>query len=521
MIMLLACHTISKEQKQLPVRDLSITPANAYNDLFLDTAAVGNFIDSEKLEDGLADRFRSFYNLRNFQFAWFSTEGLTEQARSFWNLMQYKKDSSLTNKTLVKAMKEAWPEDNTPVSATDKTTIETELLLTASFMRFMLANYDQGAVKKKDLEQFIPRKKQDLMVLADSLVSKRNANTSYEEANDAYKQLKDQLVKYVAIAKKGGWPVVTTEKKSVKKGMTDSAVTPIKAVLTATGDLAPGDTTALFNDALDAAVKKYQLRMGFTPDGIVTQPMIKVMNVPVQQRIQQLLINLDRMRWMPDGEKGKLIVANIPEFKLHVYEDNKEVFNMKTVVGKDGHNTVIFTGKLSEVVFAPYWNVPKSIVKKEILPSMAKNKNYLAHENMEIISESGGIPEIRQRPGGKNALGKVKFLFPNPFDIYFHDTPAKSLFSQDQRAFSHGCIRISDPVKMANYLLKDDPKWTPEKIDEAMNATAEKTVDLKHSVPVLITYYTAWVDENGQLNFRDDLYGHDALVAKKMFTHPL
>jgi murein L,D-transpeptidase YcbB/YkuD len=156
-------------------------------------------------------------------------------------------------------------------------------------------------------------------------------------------------------------------------------------------------------------------------------------------------------------------------------------------------------------------------VSHEILPAMEKNPGYLAKENMEITGNEDGLPDIRQKPGPDNALGRVKFLFPNSFNIYFHDTPEKSLFAKDKRAYSHGCIRLSDPVKMANWLLESNPEWTPDKIEEAMNSGDQKYVKIKKPVPVIITYYTAWVGENGQLNFRDDIYGHDAALIDKMF----
>ena len=190
---------------------------------------------------------------------------------------------------------------------------------------------------------------------------------------------------------------------------------------------------------------------------------------------------------------------------------------MNVVVGKEGHNTMMFTGNLNQVVFSPYWNLPPSIVKKEILPAIERNPNYLASHHMEITGNEGGLPVIRQLPGEDNSLGKVKFLFPNSFNIYFHDTPAKTLFDKDKRAYSHGCIRLSDPVKMANYLLKDDAEWPAENIDAAMNSGKEKYVKLKKPVPVLITYYTAWVDDSGLLHFADDIYGHDKTVIEKMF----
>jgi murein L,D-transpeptidase YcbB/YkuD len=220
---------------------------------------------------------------------------------------------------------------------------------------------------------------------------------------------------------------------------------------------------------------------------------------------------------MPHEPEGKLILVNIPEFVLHFSDGKNKIFDMDVVVGKEGHNTMMFTGKLSQIVFSPYWNVPPSIVKKEILPKLETDPNYLVEQEMEITGDEGGLPVIRQLPGEKNSLGKVKFLFPNSFDIYFHDTPAKSLFEKDKRAYSHGCIRLSDALKMAEYLLKDDSEWPPEKIIDAMNSGDEKYVKIKDPIPVFITYYTAWVDENNQLNFRDDIYGRDLEVAKKMF----
>lgn len=393
-------------------------------------------------------------------------------------------------------------------------------MLTEYFMQAMLKNYDKGMFKRKDLENIIPRTKGDVLVLADSFSRRKNTNTEYEDANESYKNLKNQLPRFLAIVKNGGWPTIVADKKVYKLKDSGLVILAIKKRLEITGELANTDTTLVFNEALVAAVKTYQSRVGIKPDGTVSQKLIEQLNITAQKRLSQILINLDRMRWLPEAESGNLIICNIPEFRVHVYDGLKEAFEMDVVVGKEGHSTVIFTGKLNEVVFAPYWNVPTSIVRKEILPKMANNSNYLKEENMEIVS-AGNVPDIRQKPGGKNALGKVKFLFPNDFDIYFHDTPSKSLFGKDNRAASHGCIRLQDPVKMANYLLRDDINWPEDKINEAMNASTEKRVALKKSVPVLITYYTAWVDENGLLNFRDDIYGHDASVAKKMFTNPI
>ncbi|HEX7906088.1 MAG TPA: L,D-transpeptidase family protein [Chitinophagaceae bacterium] len=512
----------AKEVKNITKRDLGITPAVSYSNLFLDSVAVEKFIADKKIDDTLARRIRSFYNARNYQFAWFSGDGLTEQARGFWNLHDYVTtydgDSSLKDKALQKTMDNLVAEEELTVSASSKSFINTELTLTQHFIHYMLNNYEKGYVKRKEMERFIPSRKQDALTLADSLINKKHKDDKYfEDVNASYKGLKEQLAKYYEVAKNGGWPEVLFDKGKYKKGVSSPEVATLKKRLALSGDMPVADTSLIYNDSLETGIKNFQLRHGFTPTGVLTEALVKEMNVPAIARLQQILMNMDRMRWLASEPKGHLIVVNIPEFILHMYEGTNKVFDMVVVVGKEGHNTMMFNGELNQVVFSPYWNVPESIVKNEILPAMEKNSNYLASHNMEIVNNNGEVPDIRQKPGGANALGKVKFLFPNSFNIYFHDTPSKSLFEKDKRAFSHGCIRLKEPEKMANYVLRDQPEWTPEKINEAMKSGEEKFVKVKNPIPVVITYYTAWTDENGKLNFREDIYGHDSRLAKKMF----
>ena len=512
-----------KVKKNMSRRDESITRANSYSNLFLDSAALENFISEKKIPDSLAYRIRSFYNTRNYEFAWFSSDGLTEQARGFWNLHDYvttyDADSSLKDEALQKRMDNLITEETLSVNASDKSYVNTELTLTAHFIRYVLNNYEKGYVKRKEMERFIPRKKEDPVELADSLINKKHKDDKYfEDVNASYKKLKDELKHYYDIAKQGGWPQINSSKTKFQKGSPAPEITVIKKRLQLSGDMPGTDTSQVFNDSLEAAVKNFQLRHGYKPTGTISDSLIKDMNVPVTLRLEQILMNMERMRWLSIEAKGNLIVVNIPEFMMHVYEGNQKAFDMIVVVGKEGHNTMMFNGDLNQVVFCPYWNVPSSIVKKEILPDIAKNPNYLAKENMEITGNEGGLPVIRQKPGGKNALGKVKFLFPNSFNIYFHDTPSKSLFEKDKRAYSHGCIRLKEPVKLAEYVLRNQPEWTPEKIADAMSTDEQRFVKVKDPIPVIITYYTAWVDDNGQLNFRDDIYGHDAKLSGKMFA---
>lgn len=513
----------AEKDKKVSKRDLTITPVNAYNNLFLDSSALVEYLSKNNVSDSVSRRMRSFYNARNYQYAWFSADGLTEQARGFWNMHNYHttygNDSSLNDKALQKYMDYLIAEEDLNVTNANKNILNTEFKLTEHFILYALNNIEDGYIKRKEMERFIPRKKEDVMMLADSLLTKKHKdNKYYEDVNESYKQLKQQLDSYYQVAKAGGWSTITATAKQLKKGTVSPAVLSIKKRLQATGDMPAGDTLQVYDDALANGISTFQKRHGYAPTGILTDQLIKDMNVPVEKRVQQILVNMGRMQWMINEPKGQMIVVNIPEFILHVKDGKQKVFDMNVVVGKEGHNTMMFTGNLNQVVFSPYWNVPPSIVQKEIMPSMSRNPSYLANNDMEIVGNDGALPVIRQLPGPKNSLGKVKFLFPNSFNIYFHDTPSKSLFDKDKRAYSHGCIRLSDPVKMANYLLGDDGRWSPEAIDAAMNSGTEKYVKLKKAVPVLITYYTAWVDDDGLLHFADDIYGHDKKIMVKMFT---
>ena len=227
---------------------------------------------------------------------------------------------------------------------------------------------------------------------------------------------------------------------------------------------------------------------------------------------------MERMRWSSDTRPPNLLRVNIPEFRLHVMQDSAEVMQMDVVVGARATHTTIFNDTLTTIVFSPSWDVPSSIVHKEVLPGIAKNANYLAKHDMKIVGGSKDDPEVRQLPGATNSLGRVKFLFPNSFSIYMHDTPAKSLFDNEDRAASHGCIRLAHAEQLADFLLRNDPNWPPDKIHDAMMSGHEQPVKLAQPWPVTIEYFTAWVDRDGVLQFRKDIYGHDASLAGELFA---
>jgi murein L,D-transpeptidase YcbB/YkuD len=385
----------------------------------------------------------------------------------------------------------------------------------------------------KDLEWFIPRKKLDMESLLDSLVQ-RPGNIFEEPVNRYYITLRDALKKLAAMEKNGRWDSIHSNKKIYKKGDSAAVIAAVKSRLHAWGDLPVQDTTPLFTSALDTALRNFQASMGLTVNGTIQQPVLNALNVPLEKRMQQILLNMERMRWVPVEPGNSYLLVNIPEFKLHVYDSGRLSWSCNVVVGKPGASTVIFTRPMKFVVFSPYWNVPPGILANEVLPAVKRNSGYLARQNMEVVGASGkpipagsinwsrysgaGFPYIiRQKPGRSNALGKVKFLFPNEYNIYLHDTPSRYLFGETKRSFSHGCIRVAEPRRLAEWLLRNDPAWTPEKIEKAMNGDKEKFVALKDQVPVFIGYFTAFVNSRGQLNFRDDVYGHDARLAAQLF----
>jgi murein L,D-transpeptidase YcbB/YkuD len=239
-------------------------------------------------------------------------------------------------------------------------------------------------------------------------------------------------------------------------------------------------------------------------DGIVGKNTILTMNVSVAERIKQIMVNMERCRWLPIKNEGDYVLVNIPAFSLQVFNADSLVFECEAIVGKETNKTAIFKGMIKYVVFNPYWNVPDQILKKEIIPALSRNSNYLEKHNMEWYDG-----RLRQLPGPDNALGAIKFLFPNPFDIYLHDTPAKGLFKEQRRAFSHGCIRISAPHRLANYLLRNHVGWSTQKMDDLLSSSNEEYVKLDKEVPVYILYLTAFGDHQGNLNFREDLYQKD------------
>jgi L,D-transpeptidase YcbB len=381
---------------------------------------------------------------------------------------------------------------------------------------------------RADAEWQIRSERFDPAARLEDALEKNRVEASLRELtpeNPQYQALRRMLAEYRGQEAKGGWPGVPANLR-LAPGQRSRAVTLVARRLSASGDYtgpAVHDSAAsTYSTDLQNAVKHFQRRHGLTDDGLVSAPVVAEMNVPIQQRISQITLNLERWRWLPRDLGERHILVNIPEYRLEVWDRNQVPLTMRVVVGKQDTQTPIFNDVMTHVVFSPYWNVPPNIAQGETLPEIVKDPGFLDRNNMEVLDADGKPIDprsidladptgyrFRQRPGAENSLGLVKFMFPNQYNVYLHDTPADSLFARASRSFSHGCVRIENPQALAQYVLKDQPEWTPDRIQQAMHAEQERTVKLRSAVPVYLGYWTARVSADGVLQFRRDVYGID------------
>jgi len=463
-----------------------------------------------------------FYGRRGMQFAWIVRDSLSASAVAFVALAGTAPTGDAEATATGPSLRELYNDGfagEADFLGCDSCAIDMELRLTAEFFRFADRAYGGYWVRDlRELNWFIPRGKKDMSRLLDSLAIGKMDLSAYEPMHPQYQLMKAAIQQNRDLADLP-WPTLTLPGgvRKLEQGDTAEVIGPLRHRLHLLGDLEANGSWPVYDAELDPAVRRFQARHGLEPDGVIGPAFMGALNVPLAQRLRTMLINMERLRWMPAEQPPDLLLVNIPEFRLHVYEDGKEVMDMSVVVGARVTHTVIFGDVLSQIVFSPTWTVPASITQGEILPKMKADPDYLSKNNMEIIGGTEAVPVVRQRPGASNALGRVKFLFPNSYSIYMHDTPSRGAFSLEQRAFSHGCIRLSEPEKLADYLLRGDTAWTVARIREAMFSGRETTVRLGTGTPVRIVYFTAWVDEEGRLNFRDDVYGHDEQLARELF----
>lgn len=367
-----------------------------------------------------------------------------------------------------------------------------------------------------------------------------------EPAFRHYRLLEQQLVRYRELA---GTPRLTAlpplPRRAVEPGEEYAGAVALGKLLAALGDLPDADTVTdgLYSDSLSQAVRRFQARHGLEADGRLGRGTFTALTTPLERRVQQIELTLERWRWLPSRLESPPIIVNIPAFRLYAFEttddDETRMLRMNVIVGQSfrAQYTPVFAANMTHLIFNPYWDVPRSITMKELLPEIRRRPGYMEQHHYEIVAGqadespvleptaanlglvASGRARLRQRPGDDNALGHVKFMLPNSYNVYLHDTPAKSLFARARRAFSHGCVRLGDPVALAEHVLRGNPEWTRERIVEAMQGDRPQRVYLPEPIRVFFVYGTALATDE-RMFFFEDLYGYDDTLARALRTAP-
>jgi murein L,D-transpeptidase YcbB/YkuD len=352
-------------------------------------------------------------------------------------------------------------------------------------------------------------------------------------ADPLYQGLRAGLDRYRKLDQSGIWATLPAG-ETLQPGTNSPSVRTLKHVLAATGDAQmPSFDTAVYDDAVAEAVKRFQRRHRLAPTGTVNEATRKAFNIPPAMRVRQILVNMERRRWMPDDLGNPYVFVNLPDYTLTVMENNASVMQMNVVIGKATWPTPVFSDLIEYLEFNPHWHVPPTILKKEVLPRMRGNPGYASASGLRVFyngrpvdpwavdwsATSGAGYSFRQDPGQRNALGRIKFMLPNEFAVYLHDTPSKSLFQRPVRAFSHGCVRVAQPLELAEFLLaRNDEGWNRSRIERMIRAGKNRAVTLKTPVPVHLTYFTALPDGDGGVQFRNDVYGKDTTLGRTLFA---
>ncbi len=480
---------------------------------------------------------QTFYSGRDWSPAWVDGHRPTRQAIALTKLFAASASKGLHPEDYDASL---WqPRFDRLASASDQQLAEFDTALTVSAMRY-ISDLHIGRVnpqhfafgvnvqtKKYDLPSFTAQVA-DASDIGDAL-------KGVEPDSPEYRDTEKALADYQALAQKAGNPQpLPVPAKALSVGAPYPGAQALATRLALLGDMAPAagnsngpvaDST--YTQAIAAGVTSFQLRHGLPNDGRLTPQTVAALNVPLPTRVHQLEDTLERLRWLAPEYANAPIEVNIPEFTLRTFDaEHKEQFEMRVVVGQsleEDHKTPVLVQEMRYVVLRPFWNVTPTIVKKEIVPHVEASRGYLEAKNFEVIDRAGkpvpnwsmaglehGEYMVREKPGPKNSLGLVKFMFPNKLNIYLHSTPATELFDHTRRDFSHGCIRLQEPEKLADWVLRDNPDWTPDKIHDAMeNGEDNKIVNLSHPIPVRIFYETARVGDGGKVYFFDDIYGYD------------
>ncbi|MCM0665140.1 L,D-transpeptidase family protein [Flavobacterium tyrosinilyticum] len=485
--------------------------------LTIDAASINAFFKKyPKLKKYQKD-VDDIYKAKQYKSLWYDDKSITEFGSLLYQKVNVLKDQGIEEKMPYKEqIDEAFNES----SSNKPSQLDTELLLTSMYVFYasnVYSGVDPATLKK--IGWYLPAKSISYSHILDSLML--DTNRLNEDDNllfSQYYRLKGALKKYRKIETDNLWQKIAIDSATFKDLRPDDTAIAIKQIrnrLFVVGDLKQDSGSDIYDEELMAGVLNYKKRYNLKINYVLTRDIINQMNEPISKRIRTIMLNMERCRWIPTklAKADEYVMVNIPSFRLFYVKDGKYDLVSDIFVGNRLSETVIFSGNMDRIVFSPYWYVPNSIIQNELKLQIASDKNYLEEHNMEW---NGG--KVRQKPGPKNSLGLVKFMFPNPNDIYMHDTPAKSLFEFEKRTFSHGCINVKEAKQLALHILKDDPDWPADKIESAMNGGKETTCMLKRKIPVYIGYFTCWVQDNGEVNFFPDVYDRDQSLDKLIYN---
>ena len=491
-----------------------------------------------------AEDLEALYKLAGYKLLWLGNDRSEKNVAEALNLLENATDDGLQPTAYDTQILRQKQQSALKIAANNyKELALYDTAISLSMLRF-LHDLHYGRVNPKDINfNLKPRERKliDLPALINAGVAQGTIGQLPELVEPRlkqYKKLKQALETYRSLAKSSE-PFILSVKKSVNPGSNLPQARELAELLIKLGDFPHLQEDAIakisnhYTGQLVEAVKNFQLRHGMNADGVLGKDTVAAFNVPLSQRVSQIELAMERLRWLPEASAGSSIIVNIPAFQLWAFDDVDEFSadtpNMRVVVGKAMKNqTPVLMAEMSFIDFMPYWNVPYNIVKAEILPKLMQNPGYLASQNMELVTSFGnqaravafngssiaqlkqGTLKVRQRPGKKNALGKVKFIFPNKSDVYLHDTPSRSLFNKSRRDFSHGCVRVAKPEQLAEFALKN--QWSKETIQQALHTPKTRRVILKESIPVTFFYATSFIDQYDDLAFYSDIYGYDAVL---------
>jgi len=489
------------------------------------------------------EHVQNFYQPSGYTPAWIRDGQPTSQARAIIELLKQADSRGLDPEDYDGSR---WADRLARVQKSHQANLSAifDASLTVCLMRYISDSH----IGKVNPEHFkfglsVEAKKYDLPAfLRERLVNSPNVQAELAQIGPpfaGYKRTLEALHRYLQLAREDDGEKLPVSKKPIAPGSAYDGVRRLTRLLRLLGDLPPDtevpDDSSLYQGALVDAVKRFQGRHGLKPDGRLDEHTLTNLNTPLSQRVDQLRLTLERWHWLPDRFTEPPIVVNIPEFRLRAFDSGgNPVLTMNVIVGKAfRHRTPVFEKDMKFVVFRPYWNVPPGIQRSETVPAIQKDRDYIAKKGFEVVTHGGqvvtsgaitdevlaklrsGTLAVRQKPGTTNALGLVKLMFPNEYNVYLHGTPVPQLFSQTRRDFSHGCIRVEKPAELAAWVLRDKPDWNLERVQAAMNSGRDNVqVNLTKPVPVLILYGTAVVDPEGQVHFFDDIYGYDDELKK-------